>query len=677
MYRRFLAFGHKFFLVAEDRLNKVFSPRFNPVYYLGAIAFLFTWLVIISGSYLIFIYSISVEDAYDSLKELNWFNQLMRSLHRYGSDGAMIALLVHLAREYFNDRYRNWRWVAWMTGVALIAIYWILGVTGYWMVWDQRSQLIARMSAEFLDFIPVFGEPLTRAFLSNDSVTNILFIGVIFLHLSIPTIALFLLWMHVIRISRPVTTPPRNLAVTLIALTIALCLIYPAASVSRADLNIVAARFGIDWLYLAPFPIFASAPVWLSWLLAFMGVAVLTSLPWLIRSGKPAKAEVALPNCVGCELCFKDCPYEAISMRKRTDGLPYREEAVVIEKKCASCGLCVGSCDYHAIELPDRTEEMIREEITALLSQGVKGGPKILNVACGYGIDMKGLIEHDTRALRDMPNVKVLMLPCVAMLQPSMIEHALKSGADGVFISGCQTKDCHFREGDVWLEGRLANTRPPVLKKKEVEPARIRTGWFSSIQTKEFIEELGRFCDDIKGENKEVKLSVHRYIRERLTAFGVLILVIPALITLFLSDVPYTFFELEDSMLRFSIKHAGRHVKEEAMPTAEELKKLPPHMRARVPKSGERLPVYVEVEVDGKKVITNSYKPGGLKREGASYAYEKVVVKPGVHRVTVRMSDSGSPEHFDFVYDKELEFRAGRQICIDFDGGKKEFYIRN
>ena len=215
------------------------------------------------------------------------------------------------------------------------------------------------------------------------------------------------------------------------------------------------------------------------------------------------------------------------------------------------------------------------------------------------------------------------------------------------------------------------------MKKKEVEPARIRTGWFSSIQTKEFFDELGRFCDDIKGRKKEVKLSVHRYVRERLTAFGVLILAIPALITLLLSDAPYTFFDLEDSMLRFSIKHAGRHVKEEAMPTAEELKKLPPHMRVRVPKAGERFPVYVEVEIDGKKVISNSYKPGGLKQEGASYAYEKVIVAPGIHKVIVRMSDTGSPEHFDFVYDKELEFKAGRQICIDFDGGKKEFYIRN
>ena len=139
MYRSSLALGHKGFLIFEDWLNKVFSPRLNPMYYLGAIAFLFTWIVFISGLYLMFVYSISVEKAYDSLQEMNWFNQLMRSLHRYASDGAMIALLVHLVREYFNDRYRRWRWVAWVTGVALILIYWGLGVTGYWMVWGPEG----------------------------------------------------------------------------------------------------------------------------------------------------------------------------------------------------------------------------------------------------------------------------------------------------------------------------------------------------------------------------------------------------------------------------------------------------------------------------------------------------------------------------------------------------------
>lgn len=677
MYRKALGLGHKGFLIVEDALNKVFSPRFNPMYYLGAIAFLFIWIVFISGFYLLFFYHIGVERAYDSLEDLNWFNNIFRSLHRYASDGAMIALILHLLREYFNDRYRNWRWVAWVTGVAILIVFWVLGVTGYWMVWDQRSQLIARMSAEFLDFIPIFGEPLTRAFLSNDTVTNILFIGVIFLHLSVPTICLFLLWIHVVRISRPVINPPKDLIIAFTLLTLFLCIIYPATSVGRADLSIVAARFGIDWWFLVLFPMVAALPVWASWFVTIVGTGFLTFLPWSIRSERHAKAEVMLPNCVGCEQCFKDCPYEAIYMRKRTDNLPYKEEAVVVPKRCASCGLCVGACDYHAIDLPDMTEEMIYKEISNLMATGIQGEPRILNVACGYGVEMKGLINPDTRALRDMPNVKVLLLPCVAILQPAMIEHALKAGADGVFISGCRTRDCHFREGDQFIEGRLLNTRPPILKKKDIDPSRIRAGWFSSVETSEFFEEIRRFSDDIKGPKKVANLSVHRYVKDRLPVSGIILLAIPAILTLILSDAPYTFFGDKDSMLRFSFRHSGRHIEEEKMPTEKELKELLPHMRARLPKAGPRHPVYAEVEIDGKKVTANSYKPGGLKSEGGSYAYEKFVITPGVHKVTIRMSDTGSQEHLDYRYEQEIEFKAGRQVCIDFSEAKKEFYIRN
>ncbi|MEK7850730.1 MAG: cytochrome b N-terminal domain-containing protein, partial [Deltaproteobacteria bacterium] len=658
-------------------LNRVFSPRFNPMYYLGALAFLFIWMVFISGFYLLFFYHIGVEWAYDSLNSLNRFNKVFRSIHRYASDGAMIALVLHLLREYFNDRYRNWRWVAWVTGVAILIVFWVLGVTGYWMVWDQRSQMIARMSAEFLDFLPIFGQPLTRAFLSNDAVTNILFIGVIFLHLSIPTIILFLLWIHVVRISRPVINPPKELITALTVITLVSCILYPAASVGRADLSIVAARFGIDWWFLFLFPLLAALPVWASWLVTVVGAGVLTFLPWSIRSGKQATAEVILPNCVGCELCFKDCPYEAIYMRKRTDNLPYKEEAVVAPKRCASCGLCVGSCDYHAIDLPDMTEEMIYKEITSLMASDAKGEPKILNVACGYGVGMRGLINPETRTLRDMANVKVLMLPCVAMLQPAMIEHALKAGAEGVFISGCRERDCHFREGNQFIEGRLLNTRPPILKKhKDIDPSRIRSGWFSSVQAEGYFNDLRDFSNDLKGNKKEIKLSTHRYVRERLTVAGIVLLAIPAVLTLILSDAPYTFFNHTDSLLRFSFRHSGSHIKEAAMPTEEDLKKMLPHMRARLPKAGPRLPVYAEVEIDGQRVVASSYRPGGLKSDGSSYAYEKVVVTPGIHKVTIRMSDINSSEKFDYLYDQDIEFKAGSQICIDFSEGKKGFYIR-
>ena len=43
----------------------------------------------------------------------------------------------------------------------------------------------------------------------------------------------------------------------------------------------------------------------------------------------------------------------------------------------------------------------------------------------------------------------------------------------------------------------------------------------------------------IKEDKKEVKVSVHRYTRERLTVPGIVLLAIPAALTLIFSDYPY------------------------------------------------------------------------------------------------------------------------------------------
>lgn len=679
-------------LFIEDLFNRVFSPRFNPFYYLGAIAFLFLWFVLGSGIYLLFYYRINVDEAYNSLEYLTknqwWLGGIMRSVHRYASDGLMLAMVLHLVREFLNDRYRNWRWVAWVSGAALMIVFWVEGVTGYWMVWDQRSLVIASITTKFIDFLPIFGEPLARAFLSNGAVSNLLFIGIIFVHLSLPTLILIAAWIHLVRISRPIVNPPALLNKAIGVLLLAMCIIVPATSQMPADLTIAAARFGIDWLYLPIYPMMAALPAWYSWLIVGVGTIILTLLPWTIKSENLAKAEIILENCNGCELCFKDCPYEAVYMRKRTDGRPYEFEAVVVEKKCASCGLCVGACDFHAVDLTDRTENQIKDEITKLLEYQTNDGTdkrfftpqaineqKILAVVCGYGVHMKGLINPDTRALKDMPNVRVMILPCAAMLQPSMMEHAFIKGADGIFISGCEVNDCYFREGNRWLEERVLNNRPPVLKKKAVDPKRIKIVWMSAIHTNKFFDELINFNNELKTKKTDTKMVIHRFVKNKLSLSGIAILTLAAAVTLYLSDAPYTFFKESDSLLVFSFKHSGKPSKiKKALPD-EELEKLPKHMRPKSEVVVKRFPVYAEINIDGKTVMAEAFRPAGLWQNGSSFAFEKIVVEPGRHKMIIKLSESNNPNKADYVYEDTIDFKAGRTVTFDFDEKEKRFVI--
>ena len=53
--------------------------------------------------------------------------------------------------------------------------------------------------------------------------------------------------------------------------------------------------------------------------------------------------EVILENCVGCKLCVKSCPYDAIEII---------DNKAVINEKCTLCGACVEACKkYNAIKI--------------------------------------------------------------------------------------------------------------------------------------------------------------------------------------------------------------------------------------------------------------------------------------------------------------------------------------
>ncbi|MBI3753056.1 MAG: hydrogenase iron-sulfur subunit [Deltaproteobacteria bacterium] len=477
----------------ERWANRAYTPVYNPLYHLGAIGVFLIWVLIISGIYLFIFYEISVTGAYASVLYLTqdqWYlGGIIRSLHHYGADLLVMATVLHLIHTLVTDRYRYWRWVAWVSGIALLWIIWISGIFGYWMVWDRRAQLVATLSAEMLGKVPIFGQPLSLDLSSNSALSNQLFYIVLFIHFSTPVVFFILLWIHVKRIAKAKVNPPARLSWGIIGLILFLSLIRPARLGLRADLGRLPGAIPFDWFYLYIYPSLKYISASSLWAVIIASTIFVSALPWMGRNRRPPAPEVAAANCVGCEQCMMDCPYEAIFMEPRRNGFP---AAKILSKNCAGCGVCEGSCDYRAINLPHFEEGVIKDKVLRL-SQELKAGgmhPTVFTFVCARGVELNDI-------LKDMAWTKVVSVPCIGMLKPSIAAIPIETGVHGVFIAGCQTGDCHYRFGNEWLAQRLEGIRHPAPD-WDFDHFRIRLAGFSKVEAEDFLTMLNRFRSEMQ-----------------------------------------------------------------------------------------------------------------------------------------------------------------------------------
>ena len=208
--------GRLVFKLPQTGLDRAFSNKLNPLQHLGSLTIFLFWIVLISGIWLFIFFHTSVSGAYESVEYLThdqWYlGGVMRSLHRYASDAAIVTLALHMLKEFVFDRYRSARWFSWMTGMPLLWLIIPLGITGYWLVWDQLALYVALPSSELLDALPIFTDSMARNFLSVASLSNRFFTLMAFVHIiGLPIFLVFGIWLHVFRINRPKINPPRVL----------------------------------------------------------------------------------------------------------------------------------------------------------------------------------------------------------------------------------------------------------------------------------------------------------------------------------------------------------------------------------------------------------------------------------------------------------------------------------
>jgi coenzyme F420-reducing hydrogenase delta subunit/quinol-cytochrome oxidoreductase complex cytochrome b subunit/Pyruvate/2-oxoacid:ferredoxin oxidoreductase delta subunit len=496
----------------DTYFDAAFGARANPWRLLGALAWYLFWIVAATGIYVYAAFDTSAAGAYSSVERITanaWpLSGLARSLHRYASDAFILLTVLHLAREWAHRRYAHVQRFAWLTGVALLLFVWLSGIGGYWLVWDRLAQFSIIATTEWLDALPLFSEPLAANFDADARIGDRFFSLLIFLHIGIPLGTLALMWVHVQRLQRPATQPPRMLAWGTLAALVLLSIARPVTSDAPASLAEVPTNLALDWFYLAPHVIqYAWSPLAL-WSIVGVATTALVLLPYVSRAAREprrAAAVVQLANCNGCRRCFADCPYNAVEMVSRTDGRPHPFQASVRADLCAGCGICAGACPSSTpfrsvaelvtgIDLPQKpvgaaraTLERELARIVASRRAAATSSPRILVVGCDESIDVVALRSPDTAAMT---------LLCAAQLPPSFVEYALRSGADGVLVTGCREGDCVWRLGQEWTADRFAGERAPKLR-AAVARERVRIAWAGRQDAQRLATALEAFRADL------------------------------------------------------------------------------------------------------------------------------------------------------------------------------------
>ena len=388
MYKRLLDRLLRWTLGLDVWINRIYPPDFNPLYYTGGLSNLFLTILVLSGIFLFLYYVPSFNEAYTSIQYITGappfvanavpYGQIIRGIHRYASDGFIVVILLHFFRNWFTERFRFSRDEPWISGMMLLLFSGFIGVTGYVLVWDQRSQLLVAMTGHTLAAIPVVGAVFQFLLFGGTGTTGLLLPRMLFLHVGPATALYVFLWWHYVRIRHPKVWPPAVWTLFSLGAVFLAAALIPAVSQALASTGAPPRFLAVDWFFLIPYVslnyLTPAVLVLLAVVIVVYGLYIpyqLPETPAEMGIRDPGVAQVIDANCTGCELCYFDCPYNAIVMVPTphpgvTKAAQARKLlAIVLESRCVECGICIGACPFEALELPGYLEQDIQEKVAA------------------------------------------------------------------------------------------------------------------------------------------------------------------------------------------------------------------------------------------------------------------------------------------------------------------------
>jgi Fe-S-cluster-containing hydrogenase component 2 len=666
--RRFVRTFDKLWTRFEGFINRFTKSDFNPFYHLGTLTIYMLIVLIATGAYLTVIYRPGLDVAYATVDKIssNWFGSLIRSAHRYASDGMIVLIILHFLKMMFSDRYWGPRWLAWTSGWIMLAATWLTGTMGYWLIWDRRAQWMT----EYMMNTVAGSEGLTYVSPTLASTTFSNFVIILFLHVFIPLIGFLGIYIHVLRLSRAKWFAPRWVAIQATIGLIVLSLIKPAISALPADLSTMVTSTPMDAYYIGFLPLIDQMGNWIFWILAIFLGGFFFLLPWLASGRDLGPALVTDSKCTGCVLCYAECPYDAIRMVTRTDDSSYQKLAIINNAQCTGCGICVGACPTDAIDLKGgyNGEQTFSAVRAALKREKKDGNPVTVLFASQRDEALNGLPEKLLLNKKDSPvsvsawdasRVLTAVLPSVSAVNIEWIKTLHNSGARDVILLSTPYDDNLYREDAHWISNRL-RLRPALLT-SDIHWLETTPGDSKAVET--FLNNLNQA--EVQSNKKPPVLPETKDRNHRIPSFLASLVSIALLTLLFATaipfDVPSSMAAADESAIRIAIDAKGKLAKAEI----PEGVVLPPGADAEKIFGGEHFPISIRLIVDSEILLEKTYKPSGLSGNGRIADIEFLPIPSGTHQIQIMIKDDD--QGFRAAYSGEVTVGKTQVVLFYYD----------
>ncbi len=113
---------------------------------------------------------------------------------------------------------------------------------------------------------------------------------------------------------------------------------------------------------------------------------------------------------------------------------------------------------------------------------------------CSYG----GADTAGVGRFSQPTDLRIVRVPCSGRINPLFIMKALLSGADGVLVSGCHPRDCHYAEGNYYARRRLEVLKG-LLPTLGIDPRRFEYTWVSASEGQRWQHVVDTFTQQVHG----------------------------------------------------------------------------------------------------------------------------------------------------------------------------------